>query len=411
MQMNFLDGLNSHQLDLVTRHLKKRVNAQSEKSGLGIVYDVTYWCDIKCIGCAVNSRAYAARGDVSPDSLETNTSEVISILDKIYNYVSGRTELKFFLNFGGGEPFLRGDFFEILEEASQRFGRSSIGVDTNGTLVTKEQLERIGPLASYLGISLDGLEEYHNWWRGSNKARGITNAFQKTVETIKIALEICEVRDGLEISSVVTKKNLEQIPTLMYYLHELGINSYSVHRAMPVGRFASHINLLPTPEDYLKLLLSVTEVGEDIGMDTHIHHTIESIYATLIFGYDTYAGKKLGAPDKRSSIGIDPKGKVYFDPWCMVPPWNQLTGGSLLDTGTTLDSIFEQEILAIAQEYCRPEIRCQGCERSCAGGSRIAAAASYIKLDPALRVSDITTSHILAGMAEKDPACPLAKRI
>lgn len=409
MTAGFFDSLDSHQLDALIRHVERRVNARSEKSGLGVVFDVTYWCDMRCVGCGVNARAYSHPGYIDPNRLESSTEEIVAILDKIQDYVKARQGLRFFLNFGGGEPFLRGDFVEILEEAFRRFGRVGVGLDTNGTVVTQEQLARVGPLVSYVGISLDGIEEYHNWWRGGNKARGIGNPFQETVATIKTALELPDMRSGLEVSSVATRRNIESIPALMRHLHGIGITNYSVHRAMPVGRFANHMDLVPTPAEYLQLLVSIIETNQELGMEVHFHHTIESIYATLLLDENTYIGKKLGAPDKRSSIGIDPRGVVYFDPWCLVPPWNQLASGSLLDEGTTLDSIFEQGTLAIAQEYCSSEIRCQGCAKRCAGGSRIAAAASYIRLDPSLQLSDVTVSHILAGMAERDPACPLAQ--
>lgn len=409
MEPRLFSSLSPHQLDAITHHLEKRVNARSEKSGLGVVYDVTYWCDMRCIGCGVNARVFADGGFVPLNQLEASTSEVVSILAKLAAYVSARPGLRFFLNFGGGEPFLREDFPEIVQEASWHFGKASVGLDTNGTVVTARELERIGANVSYIGISLDGLEDYHNWWRGESRARGITNAFQKTVDTVRVALEMPEVRSSLEVSTVVTKRNLQQIPALMQFLHAMGVSSYSVHRAMPVGRLAHRMDLVPSPEDYLRLLVAVAECNQALGMDVHIHHTVESIYATLLLEHDTYAGKKLGAPDKRSSIGIDPRGNVFFDPWFLVPPWNQLSGGTLLDEGTTLDSIFEQEILAIAQEYCRAETRCRGCNLRCSGGSRIAAAASYLTADPTLQLSDVTTSHILTGMAEMDPACPLAE--
>lgn len=408
MAKDFFSSLTPHQINAVKRHLEKRVNAQSEKSGLGVVYDVSYWCDMRCIGCGVNARVHTGEGAVPASKLEASTTEVMTVLDKLANYVESKPGLKFFLNFGGGEPFLRDDFPEIVEEASRRFGRTSIGLDTNGTVVTREQLERIGPLVSYIGISLDGLEDYHNWWRGESKTRGIRNAFQRTITTIETALEIPEVSRSLEVSTVATKKNLDQIPSLMRYLHNLGIIGYSVHRAMPVGRLANHMELVPDSKDYLQLLVAITEANEELGMDVHIHHSVESMYATLLLDHDTYVGKKLGAPDKRSSIGIDPRGNVFFDPWFLVPPWNQMAGDSLLDETTTLESIFEQGILSIAQEYCRPETRCYGCSQPCSGGSRIAAAASYIRLDSTLKLSDVTVSHILSGLVEKDPACPLA---
>ncbi len=407
MNSKILGSLTHRQLDIVREHLQKRVTARSRKSGLGIVFDITYWCDLACRGCAVNAKRYSGQDCVPSGSLEANTAEVMFILEKIGDYVDSRPALRFFLNFGGGEPFLRADFIEILEEASRRFGRDSVGLDTNGTFVSEEQLSRVAPLVSYIGISLDGLDAYHDWWRKGNRTRGIGSPFQEALRTIETALQIPEARESLEVSSVVTKKNLDQLPALMRLLNTIGIDSYSVHRAMPVGRFASHSELLPEAEDYLQLLVGITETANDLGIDAHIHHSIESMYATLLLKHDTYVGDKLGAPDKRSSIGIDPRGRVFFDPWCMVPPWNQLVGGSLLDEAASLSAIFDQGILAIAQEYCRPEIRCHGCEEPCSGGSRLAAAASYLQLDPSLDSSEVTVSHILQGMTERDPACPL----
>jgi len=407
MGIELLDSLSPSQLELVKRHLRKRVEAKSEKSGLGIVYDITYWCNLRCIGCAVNARVYSDRGCVAPSRLEASITEVRTILTKIKDYLDAHPGIRFFLNFGGGEPFIRDDFSQIVEEASSFFGPESIGVDTNGTIVIPEQIEHLAPLVSYIGVSVDGLEEYHNWWRGSNEINGITNSFDRIIATIKAILAMPKARESLEVNTVVTKRNLTQIPHLMRYLHDIGVERYSVHRTMQVGRFSRKPEFVPTAEDYLRLLVMIVETNEELGIDVHLHHSIESIYSTLLLGHDTYVKNKLGNPDKRSSIGIDPRGNVHFDPWCMVPPWDQLTGGSLLDYEASLESIFNQGILAIAQEYCQPEVRCHGCTQRCSGGSRIAAAASFIEQDQSLRLKDVTESHILAGMAEVDPACLL----
>ena len=386
MGMELLETLSPAQRELVKRHLKKRIEAKSEKSGLGIVYDITYWCNLRCVGCAVNARVYGDRGRVAPSRLEASTAEVRTILSKIKAYLDARPGMRFFLNFGGGEPFIRDDFPEIVEEASSLFGPESVGVDTNGTMVTAQQIERLAPLVSYIGVSVDGLEEYHNWWRGSSEINGITNSFDHAIATVKAILAMAKARESLEVSTVATKRNLMQIPNLMRYLRDLGVERYSVHGTMQVGRFSRKPELVPTAEDYLRLLITIVETNEELGMDVHLHHSIESIYATLLLGHDTYVKNRLGNPDKRSSIGIDPTGNVHFDPWWMVPPWDQLAGGSLLADGASLESIFSQGIVAIAQEYCRPEVRCHGCPQRCSGGSRIAAAAAFIEQDQSLRL-------------------------
>jgi len=136
MGMELLDMLSPRQLELVKRHLKKRIEAESEKSGLGIVYDITYWCNLRCVGCAVNARLYSHPGRVASLQLEASTAEVLTILSKIKVYLDAHPVTRFFLNFGGGEPFIRDYFPEIVEEASSLFGPESIGVDTNGTMMT-----------------------------------------------------------------------------------------------------------------------------------------------------------------------------------------------------------------------------------------------------------------------------------
>ena len=408
MEIDLSEFIKPHQIDLIKLHLKRRMQAKSEKSGLGVVYDITYWCNLRCIGCAVNARRFNDVGYISPSLLETQTAEAITVLNKIRAYLDDHEGMQFFLNFGGGEPFIREDFPKILEEASLLFGRKSIGVDTNGTIITKEQIEHIAPFVNYIGVSLDGLEDYHNWWRVSGMVDCPANIFEKTLTTIRSILDIPEASKSLEVSTVATKRNLSQIPLLMRSLHEIGVKHYSIHRAMNVGRFFHKPELLPSAEDYLKLLATVVEINSELGIDVHLHHSIESIYATLVLGLDTYAKNKLGNPDKRSSIGVDPKGNVYFDPWCMVRPWNSLAGGSLLDESTSLEAIFNTGILAMAKQYCQPAVRCLGCPYKCSGGSRIAAASSFIEKFKGSRIENVTVTDILNGMLQIDPACPLS---
>lgn len=61
----------------------------------------------------------------------------------------------FQVNFGGGEPFLRDDFLDILSYAHSR-GITTC-VSTNGTVLSEplvDELLRMGPV--YLQVSLDG---------------------------------------------------------------------------------------------------------------------------------------------------------------------------------------------------------------------------------------------------------------
>jgi len=330
------------------------------------------------------------------------------VLEKIRAYVTER-QITCFVNYGGGEPFLRSDFDEIVEKTAEFFGPDGVGIDTNGTVEGQlARIQRLAPHFSYLGISVDGLEDYHNWWRGGRIDGG---AFQRTISLIKELGSDPTVVGKLEVSSVASKSNLEQIPQLMEFLCELGMKKYSVHRAMAVGRMELMADLIPNAKQYFKLLVDVIETANRLGMDAHLHHSIESIYATLLLGLPTYIPDKIGNPDAGSSLGIEPGGLLVFDPWSMRGVWSLLTGGKLLSDDTDLEMILDTNtgtVLDLAKLYTAPHVRCRGCSFPCSGGNRVAAAAQYlIKHYGRLTPQKITESHILQAMTEIDPACPL----
>jgi MoaA/NifB/PqqE/SkfB family radical SAM enzyme len=409
--LKYFDKLTARQRRLLEAHLRRRMEEKLPKGGLSIVYDITHACNLCCLGCGVSSRCFRPGRDRPEFLLQPATAEVLEVLRKIRDYLDVHPDKPFFLTLGGGEVFMRPDIFEVLEEAARLFGAGSVGFDTNGTVIGVEELKRAAPLVSYIGVSLDGLADYHNHWRGASSLDGAggDGSFQQAVAFVQEALEVGWAKEKLEVTTLVTRRNLDQVPALMRLLKRLGVQQYSIHRTMMVGRFTDPA-MVPSGPDYLRLLVAVLETNEELGMDVHIHHSLESMYAALFLGYDTYADDKILLPDRQSSLGIGPNCEVYFDPWCMTPPWDRLSGGSLLDDGATLEGIIHQNggsILEAARSCCARHVRCLGCPQRCSGGSRIAAAAHYLSRNGGLSPHQVTREHLLAGLAQPDPACPL----
>ena len=91
--------------------------------------------------------------------------------------------------FSGGEPLTRPDLFELIEYAGQQGMRAVIS--TNGTLITADIARKIKQKGvSYVGISLDGIGEVND------KFRGVSGAFDKAVQSIRNCQDV-EVRTGL----------------------------------------------------------------------------------------------------------------------------------------------------------------------------------------------------------------------
>lgn len=397
---NFYSQFSKDDVELVKEYLKKRYVKVSSTKKFGIVYDLLHQCDLNCVGCGTNAKYTGPnRLDIEQPSL----AQISYVFDKIKQY-SDKINAPVFINIGGGEPFLRKDILSILSQASKLFGSEGVGVDTNGTLDQSfDLISEAMKYVSYIGISINGLEEYHNWWAGNRRI----NAYQRSINTVAKLCKVSEeFRDKLEVTSVATNKNLTDLPQLIDVLSDIGVKNYSIHRAMPVGRMARHGELLPSAKDYFQLLIDIIKCTQKNGMDVHLHHSIESIHETLLLGLNTYEEDKVGNPDMGSSIGIEPEGRLVFDPWCTSGMWTLLSSGCIYDNDLKFEDLLTENgsVFDLSKTYTAPQLRCNGCKKTCSGGSRIVAAASNLL---ELNEDEAQLTDLLSAMVAVDPACPM----
>ena len=91
-------------------------------------------------------------------------------------------------------------------------------ISTNGTLITKEKARELkGVGLSYVGISLDGMEEVHD------RFRGVPGAFRKALEGVAN----CQA-EGLKVGLrfTINKRNVGEIPGIFRLLAD----GYSVRQ-------------------------------------------------------------------------------------------------------------------------------------------------------------------------------------
>ena len=126
------------------------------------------------------------------------------------------------LNLSGGEPFLRKEFGEICRFFIQNNGVKQIYVPTNGTFTdrTVAALEEVLKEASLelfaVELSLDGMAEYHD------RFRGMKGGFARSMETYE-ALAKLQLRDPrlrIHAISTATSENMGEIVELTRYLYE-----------------------------------------------------------------------------------------------------------------------------------------------------------------------------------------------
>lgn len=161
----FYSQFENSDIELVKNYLQKRYIKKNSSKKFGIVYDILHQCDLNCIGCGTNA-VYS--GSMRLENVQPSYEQIQYVFSKIKEYSESK-QIPVFINIGGGEPFLRQDIIEILKSAAESFGVNGVGVDTNGTLDSSYNLiKEAMSYASYVGISVNGLEDYHNWWAEIN---------------------------------------------------------------------------------------------------------------------------------------------------------------------------------------------------------------------------------------------------
>jgi MoaA/NifB/PqqE/SkfB family radical SAM enzyme len=125
------------------------------------------------------------------------------------------------LNLSGGEPFIREDFAEICKLFIDNNNVKNIYVPTNGyfTARTEKSLRKVlqsNTLELFVcEISLDGMPEYHNRFRGNPRS------FEKAMETYAMLakLQAEDPRLRIHANTVAMSENMDEIWQLTEYLH------------------------------------------------------------------------------------------------------------------------------------------------------------------------------------------------
>ncbi|MEU9337943.1 radical SAM protein [Streptomyces sp. NPDC048290] len=160
----------------------------------------------------------------------------------------------------GGEPFMHPDLTGIV--ALFREAGMSVGVCTNGTLCTDEQIDALAALDAHMNVSLDGFaEESHSIFRG------LPGCFAETIDTIK-RFAAAGILQGL----LCTPNNLaedKEYRELAGFAREQGARYVLMNPLGPMGRGASKTaqGRLRAPEEQMREIAAGTAAFEADGLE------------------------------------------------------------------------------------------------------------------------------------------------
>jgi len=211
-----------------------------------LFWECTTRCNLNCLHCGSDCH-------VNSDHPDMPLEDFLRALDSIPEPAN-----HFIVALTGGEPLLRKDLFTVGLEIRKRGMRW--GIVTNGHLYDKtyhETLLNAGMGA--LTISLDGLEEHHDWLR--NKP----GSFARVDRAIQLA--VSSDRLNFDVVTCVNHKNLRELPALYKYLNDKGVQAWRLFTILPVGRAKKHEDLLLTDSEFLYMLDFITQQRKEKEID------------------------------------------------------------------------------------------------------------------------------------------------
>jgi MoaA/NifB/PqqE/SkfB family radical SAM enzyme len=158
-----------------------------------ITFELTYGCNLRCQMCYQRvERRKMRRG-------ELKGQEIKKIIDQMLPQT--------LITLTGGEPFVRKDTLEIIENASRRH---YVNIITNGTLINMKITQRlIKSNLTLMGVSIDGLEKTHD------KIRGVKGAFEKAIAGIELIQKEKQKQKKkfplIDIKTTILPENLNQL--------------------------------------------------------------------------------------------------------------------------------------------------------------------------------------------------------
>ncbi len=226
--------------DVMRQDADKNVRADllqfSQVSRPIVVWNTTNRCNLKCKHCYLGAEDRDYSGELT-------TEQAIALITDL-----GQMKVPVLL-FSGGEPLVRKDLFELARHARQQGLR--IVLSSNGALITAEMARKLKEAEfAYVGISIDGLKDVHDDFRG------VPGAFDAAIQGIRNAMNA-----GLKAGArfTVNKLNYRDLPEVLEMMAGEGIPRFCMYHLVYAGRGTDLVKQDLTNEERRELVEMLVE--------------------------------------------------------------------------------------------------------------------------------------------------------
>jgi radical SAM enzyme (rSAM/lipoprotein system) len=189
-----------------------------------LFWESTHRCNLQCIHCGSDCKQYSLIPDMP-------ASDFLKVTEEIKTQYHPKDIM---VVITGGEPLMRQDL-EFCGTELTRQGYSW-GMVTNGVLLTQLRLNSLlnAGLRS-ITVSLDGLEESHNWIRNKKCYSAVLKAIAFLAERVGLVFDVV---------TCINQRNCCELNEIKDLLISLGVKRWRLFTISPIGRAKSNPHLL-----------------------------------------------------------------------------------------------------------------------------------------------------------------------
>ncbi len=200
-----------------------------------LFWECTLRCNVHCRHCGSDCKHEAQQADMPRE-------DFFRVLDSVARKCNPN---EVFIILSGGEPLMRDDL-ELCGRGIMERG-FPWGMVTNGLYLDEERFRalRQAGLCS-VALSLDGLEDNHNWLRCHPES------FMRASAAIDLLVNDGDIK--YDVVTCVNQRNYDQLNDIKEFLIEKGVSDWRLFPIFPMGR-AANDPLLQLPPDKTRGLL------------------------------------------------------------------------------------------------------------------------------------------------------------
>ena len=199
-----------------------------------LFWECTLRCNMRCRHCGSDCKVSAIHPDMPFADFE---KVLLGIREK---YDAG----KILIILSGGEPLMRED----IVSCGRRIRDLGFpwGMVSNGRLMSEEMVDALLQAGMRTAtISLDGLEEDHNWMRGMPDSFAYASKAISRLAASPVAFDVV---------TCVNRRNFPKLEQIKEYLISLGLKRWRIFTVFPVGRAATDPELQIDDASYRALM-------------------------------------------------------------------------------------------------------------------------------------------------------------